>query len=375
LKSRTLVSSVMIFLNAEKFIEEAIESVFAQTHENWELLLVDDGSTDDSTQIALRCAEQHPETVRYLEHPGRQNRGMSASRNLGISQARGEYISFLDSDDVWLPHTLEQQLAILSSHPEAGMVYGSSMYWFGWTGNPEDSQRDFRDFVEQCGVRPNTLIEPPELLRTFLRRDKGPCVFGSIPAPSTVMVRREVARSVGGFVEESHQHRGLYDDQFFYVKVGLEAPVLAADSLLCKYRQHPDATTYVEHKASRHTAARLHWLNWIAEYLFEQEISDIEIWKLLHEEQSRTYSRRLRQLDRALGKERRKNRRLKKAKRASKKEQVRNGGEERNQLPIRQSVVHRQYMNGQPVNGLRYKAWKLLRRVVGYLRTKAPSSR
>jgi glycosyltransferase involved in cell wall biosynthesis len=373
MNSRSLVSSVMIFLDAEKFIEEAIESVFAQTYENWELLLVDDGSTDDSTQIALRCAERYPEKVCYLEHPGHQNRGMSASRNLGIRQARGEYISFLDSDDVWFPHTLEQQLAILSSNPEAGMVYGSSLYWFGWTGKPEDSQRDFRDFVEECGVRPNTLIEPPELLRAFLRRDKGPCVFGSIPAPSTIMVRNEVASSVGGFVVESHQHRGLYDDQFFYVKVGLEVPVLAADRLWCKYRQHPEATTYVEHKASRHTSARLQWLNWIAQYLFEQEIEDVEIWRLLHEEQSRTYGRRLRQLERALGKERRKYRQLKKSERALNKEHGRYGGEERNQLPVLRSVLRRQYMNRQSVNGLRYKAWKLLKRAVSYLRTKASS--
>src|SRR5215217_4669680 len=132
MNSKPLVSVVIIFLNAEKFIEEAIESVFAQTYDNWELLLVDDGSSDDSSQIDLRYAERYPEKVRYLEHPAHQNRGMSASRNLGIRHAKGEYISFLDADDVWFAHTLEQQLAVLSSHPEAGMVYGSSLYWFGW---------------------------------------------------------------------------------------------------------------------------------------------------------------------------------------------------------------------------------------------------
>jgi glycosyltransferase involved in cell wall biosynthesis len=374
MNSKPLVSSVMIFLNAEKFIEEAIESVFAQTYENWELLLVDDGSTDDSTQIALGYAARYPEKVRYLEHPGRQNLGMSASRNVGISEARGEYISFLDSDDVWFPHALEQQRTALSSHPEVGMVYGSSLYWFGWTGNPEDSERDFRDFVEECGVRPNTPIEPPELLRAFLRRDKGPCVFGSIPAPSTIMVRREVARSVGGFVEESHQHRGLYDDQFFYVKVGLTVPVLAADGLWCKYRQHPGATTHIEYKANRHTSARLQWLDWIAGYLFEHHIEDIEIWKLLHEEHSRTYNRRLRQLERNLGGVRRKNRQLRKAKQASKKEYRRYGGEDkRNRLSVLRSVLPRQYANWQLVKGLGRSQWRLMKRVVGYLRTKASS--
>jgi glycosyltransferase involved in cell wall biosynthesis len=312
------MNSVMIFLNAEKFIEEAIESVFAQTYDNWELLLVDDGSTDDSTQIALRYAERYPEKVRYLEHPGHRNRGMSASRNLGIGQAKGEYIGFLDADDVWLPHTLEQQVAILNSHPEAGMVYGSSLYWFGWTGNPEDSQRDFRDFVEECGVEPNTLIEPPELLRVFLRRDKGgPCIFGSVPCPCTILVRHEVATSVGGFEEKSHQDQGQYDDQFFYVKVGLEVPVFVAGELWCKYRRHPEATTYVEQKANRHLSARLSWLNWIAEYLSGRGIEDAEIWKLLQEERLRTYNRQLKKLERALEKERREhNRQLKKLERA-----------------------------------------------------------
>src|SRR5918997_1425231 len=120
--SNILVSTILPFLNAEKFIEEAIESVFAQTYDDWELLLIDDGSTDGSTRIALQYAERHRGRVRYLEHPEHQNRGVSASRNLGISHARGEYVAFLDADDVWLEHKLEQQVAILSSHPEAGMV-------------------------------------------------------------------------------------------------------------------------------------------------------------------------------------------------------------------------------------------------------------
>jgi glycosyltransferase involved in cell wall biosynthesis len=316
MNDRSVVSCIMAFLNAEKFIEEAIESVFAQTYENWELLLVDDGSTDDSTQVALRYAERYPEKVRYMEHPRHQNRGREASRNLGISQSNGRYVGFLDADDVWLPYTLEQQVAILSSHPEAGMVYGSSLYWFSWTGNPEDSQRDFRDFVEECGVKPNTLIQPLELLRTFLRRDKGSCVKGSVPCTCSVLVRREVASSVGGFDEEFH---GLYEDHAFYVKVGLKAPVFVAGECWSKYRQHPDSSVYIASNANQLVSARVLYLDWIAEHLFEQGIEDVEIWKLLHEEQSRTYSRHLRRLERALGQERRKNRQLKKSERTKRK--------------------------------------------------------
>src|SRR5258706_2880162 len=82
--TRSLVSVVVIFLNAERFISEAVESVVAQTYGNWELLLVDDGSNDGSTEIARSYAAKFPDKIRYLEHHGHENRGMSASRNLGI---------------------------------------------------------------------------------------------------------------------------------------------------------------------------------------------------------------------------------------------------------------------------------------------------
>src|SRR5689334_21837766 len=124
MNEQSLVSIIIPFLNAERFIEDAIESVRAQSYDAWELLLVDDGSTDSSTRLAQRYAQQHPQKVRYLQHDRHQNRGLSASRNLGISEARGEFIAFLDADDVWLPHKLARQRAILDSQPEAAMVYG-----------------------------------------------------------------------------------------------------------------------------------------------------------------------------------------------------------------------------------------------------------
>jgi glycosyltransferase involved in cell wall biosynthesis len=134
------VSVIVIFLNEEQFLEEAIASVFAQSYARWELLLVDDGSTDGSTAIARQYAQQYPEKVRYLEHEGHLNRGMSASRNLGARHAAGKYIAFLDGDDVWLPNKLEQQVAILEVHPEAAMVYGPLRRWYSWRcASPNES--------------------------------------------------------------------------------------------------------------------------------------------------------------------------------------------------------------------------------------------
>src|SRR5687768_176289 len=112
-----LISAVIIFLNGERFLDEAVRSVLVQTYPNWELLLCDDGSADAATSIAKRYALQHPDRIRYLDHPGHANRGMSATRNLGLHHARGEFIAWLDADDVWLPEHLSRLAAALRSSP------------------------------------------------------------------------------------------------------------------------------------------------------------------------------------------------------------------------------------------------------------------
>ncbi len=69
------------------------------------------------------------------EHEGHVNKGLSATRNLGIRSSRGEYIATLDADDIWLPNKLREQVSIMESHPEIGMVYGNTKAWHSWTGN------------------------------------------------------------------------------------------------------------------------------------------------------------------------------------------------------------------------------------------------
>src|SRR4029079_10856270 len=161
--ARALVSVIMIFRDEERFIKHAIESVFAQVYNDWELLLVDDGSRDGSPLIARDYERRFPRKVRCLEHPEHESRGMSASRNLGINEAKGELIAFLDADDLWLPEKLEEQVAILDSHPEAAMVYGATQYWYGWTGDPED---EARDFVSRLDIEANKLVRPPLLVNS-----------------------------------------------------------------------------------------------------------------------------------------------------------------------------------------------------------------
>ncbi len=276
MNNKPLVSCIVIFFNAgENFFIEAIESVFAQTYSHWELLLADDGSTDATTKIALQYAQQYPEKVRYLEHEEHQNRGMSATRNLGISNAKGEYIAFLDADDIWLPQKLEKQVAILEAQPEAGMVYGSALKWYGWTDNPEDAKRDSH---RKLGVQADILVQPPTLIRLFLQ------LKAETPGTCSVLIRRELIKKVGGF-EESF--RGMFEDQVFFYKFCLKTPVFIESGCWDKYRQHPNSTCYVSETLGisstlQRNPTYLIFLNWLERYLKEQEVNDTKIWQVFN---------------------------------------------------------------------------------------------
>ena len=277
MSSNELVSVIIPFLNAEKFLQETMASVFAQTYENWQLLLVDDGSSDASAEIARQCAKEYPGKVYYFDHDEHQNRGVCFSRNLGVRKAEGEYVALCDADDVWLPHKLERQVAILRAHPAAGLVFGVSQYWVSWTGKPEDLNGDR---MPELGVEPNTLFMPPSLLS--LLYPLGP---GGAPCPSDLLLRREVIERVGGFEEQFDVQRlyQLYEDQAFLVKLYLASPVFAAGECWSRYRIHPDSCmSLFLHDEKKHVASRSFFCNWLERYLSEHGIKDAEIWSAVN---------------------------------------------------------------------------------------------
>ncbi|MEG3439697.1 glycosyltransferase family 2 protein [Pannus brasiliensis CCIBt3594] len=269
MNDRPLVSSIIIFFNAERFFEEAIESVFAQTYENWELILADDGSTDGSTALARGYADRYPEKVRYLEHEGHQNRGMSATRNLGIRHARGEYIAFLDSDDVWLPNKLERQVTLARSNPSAALIYGKSLYWESWTGAPEDSQRDS---IPDSYVPADTLYSPPALLLLCY-----PLGEALPPGPTDLFLRRDAVEKVGGFEEGFSKIYQMYEDQAFLTKFYLDFPVYVSGECWDKYRLHPDSCCATVSRSGNYDRVRLYFLTWFENYLNRRGIADSEI--------------------------------------------------------------------------------------------------
>ena len=264
-----LVSVVVPFWNATAFLEEAIDSVLAQTFTSWELILVDDGSTDGSTAIAKRYAEPLPGKIRYVEHDDHRNRGVAASRNLGVRHAKGQYIAFLDADDVWFPNKLARQIAILESEPQAAMVCGPSQVWYSWTGKPEDTARDY---VKDLRITPAGLVKPPTLLLSSLAR-------GTFVAnPSTILIRREALNRVESFEESFVGALQTAEDSAFLAKIHLRESVFVASECWSRYRKHENSLFSIMTTTGRTRATRLFYLNWLEKYLAQQGVDSAEIW-------------------------------------------------------------------------------------------------
>lgn len=255
------VSVIIIFLNEARFLGEAIASVRAQSYPDWELILVDDGSTDGSGEIARKASDG--DRIRAICHPGNENRGMSASRNAGIATARGEFIAFLDADDIWLPDKLAEQIAIFDAEPLTGMVYGRTWIWHQWEG---EAAR--QDYFYDLGVEPGRLYPPKSLLPLLIRNK------AQTPTTINAIMRRTLVDSVGGFEDA---FRGMFEDQAFFAKTHLVSHCHVDDRFWAKYRQHEASCTAQSAGRLSDLRARARFLLWLGRYIGQQKAGDAEI--------------------------------------------------------------------------------------------------
>lgn len=213
------VAIVIPCYNTSKYISRTIESALIQTGGNYEIVAVDDGSTDNTLSI-IKAYEPH---VRVLTHPGNANLGQSASLNLAIENTESEFIAFLDSDDIWYQGKLEKQVGIFNKLPNVGLVY---------TGGHVIDDYDKilynlfpKDFVETNSVG-------SILLNCYIR------------TPSTVMVRRDILREVGKF-----DTRLTIPDHDMWVRM----------SEITKFYYLPDALTGYRQRLGQLSSKRSQW--------------------------------------------------------------------------------------------------------------------
>jgi len=248
-----LVSVVMPFHNMERFLRESVESVLAQRSGDWELLLVDDGSTDSSADIARAYEVSDPRRIRLLRHADGVRRGASAARNLALAAARGTVIGLLDADDLWRPDAVATGLGLLAKHPDVDVIYARTLWWYSWRAGEAGSDALPVDFIERHGVRSGRPMDGADFFERCLRN------AAAVPSTISLFARREAVVRSGGFEETFTR---VYTDQVFYAKLFLRSRVLAHEGCWAWYRRRSDSSSAVTVDEEReYRRAFLHWLH------------------------------------------------------------------------------------------------------------------
>jgi glycosyltransferase involved in cell wall biosynthesis len=240
--NKPLVSIVIPSFNRAYCLAETVESALAQTYDNIEIVLIDDGSTDVTRELAGQRWGNDPR-IRYFYQ---ENRGISAARNLGIANSRGNFIALLDSDDLWAPWKLEVQMACMERFPATVMVH-TEMDSIGPDGRVLDTrllrktysgynQYAMSDMYEEsCPLRDviANVPSPLETVRVWYGDILPFMMTGNLAHASTILVRRDVAGHMDLFDE------ALRTDEIFYfnLQVSRRGPVAFVDASSLFYRR------------------------------------------------------------------------------------------------------------------------------------------
>lgn len=206
-----LISVIIPTYNRRDFLVAAVDSVLSQTFGDFELIVVDDGSTDGTGDVMARYADR----AFYVIH---EHRGVSAARNRGIDLAKGNYISFLDSDDLWMPTKLEKQMKFFEAHPAAHVCY-----------------------TDELWIRRGKRVNPRKRHAKHSGWIYAHCLPLCIISPSSVCVKREVLYTVGCFDPELP----VCEDYDLWLRVTARYPVhFIPERLIVKRGGHADQLSH-----------------------------------------------------------------------------------------------------------------------------------
>lgn len=216
-----LVSVTIATFNRSNLLKRCLESVFKQNYENLEIVVVDDGSTDD-TGLVMQEFMRKDSRVKYVRQ--KKNRGVAYAKKKAFEECNGEYVAFLDDDDEWIdPEKLVKQVHILESNPTIGIVC-SNVNILGPEGRSQVK----------------TIKKPKSLVRHILR-------YNSIIFNSTVLTRRNIMEKTNGF--DTNLSRGVDSDYFRYCIVKIGYDVYFMNEVTANYREHgQDRITFVADK-------------------------------------------------------------------------------------------------------------------------------
>ena len=217
--SAPLVSVIMNCYNSSQYLREAIDSVLAQTYQNWEIVFWDNRSTDVSAEIFNSYSDPR---LRYCLAPERSKLGKA--RNLAVAQARGDWICFLDCDDIWLPVKLEQQIAIIAGEDsDLGFVYGQMLVLCERGESESKWSARMRKYTKKTLL---SRLPEGQILEKLLTVNFVPLL--------TAIVNRKIYHEVGGISEHFEQA----EDYELFIKIAARKKVRAVQSIVALYRVH-----------------------------------------------------------------------------------------------------------------------------------------
>lgn len=212
------VSVIIPTYNRTRYICDAIDSVLAQSYQDLEIIVVNDGSTDDTATVLKKYAGR----IKLILQ---ENRGVSAARNRGIIEASGEYVAFLDADDLWFSNKLSVQIPLLESNFELGMVFS------------------YLEFIDEQGRRTSRIKPKQKPGIDFLSMLE----FGSA-ATSSCVIRKQCLDAAGQFDEFLH----IYEDVDLFLRVVKRFPAVLVEQPLGGYREHSNQSTLDDIKNYKH---------------------------------------------------------------------------------------------------------------------------
>jgi glycosyltransferase involved in cell wall biosynthesis len=209
-----LVSVIMNCFNSDRYLLEAIDSVYAQTYDNWEIIFLDNASTDRSAAIA----KSYDNKLQYFRN--KKTVPLGQARNQALEKAKGELIAFLDCDDIWEPEKLQKTVPLFSKDPDLGLVFSNGMII--------DSKGNFLG-PEIVKSREKKLNEKDSNVFYRLLADN------FIGCPVAVVLRTDFTREVGFFDETLT----MAEEIDLYLKIAAEYPIKYVPEMLYRYRVHP----------------------------------------------------------------------------------------------------------------------------------------
>jgi glycosyltransferase involved in cell wall biosynthesis len=260
-----LVSVVVPLYNGGRYIESTLMSVLSQSYNNYEVIVVDDGSTDDGSQKVTTIMEQHPRRIQLIYHSDHGNYGIAASRNLAIRNAKGVYVAFIDQDDIWLPNKLEKQVEALQQFPEAALVYAKVTFV-----DQEGGGKKLRSVHSTYGR--GVAWKPQNVFRKLVKEDFIPNL--------TVLVRKSCLERVG-FLDEGPRYE--YEDWLLLSKMAYFYKFIFIPEVLGKWRLHNSNYSTHIFEMGHLCDAGEHYTITLFSFLMNQKgISFDDVRKLLH---------------------------------------------------------------------------------------------